>query len=154
MLSLYSRYAHKPHLELTEQTKYKYALKKVPGHSVYRGTIELKYPLESNPPYPHSSYRPQFIDGIMIDRVRLTIGVLPCPDAHLQPEEDEGGTPGEALRFFESKSIHCGSTTGPAKDYQKLMSAEASIASTGCWPDEPRVPGLPSHCELEDDAGR
>ena len=152
-LWVYSYFARLPRRNLPDQTEYTYALRRVdPG--VFRGKIEILAPLQSNPPYPSPTYRRSPIDGFWVDRIRLTFGVLPCAEADLRPSPDQEAPPGIIADFHETRQIHCGPARGPARDFQKLIGAEASIAWTGCWPDAPHAPGTPTWCEEEDDAGR
>jgi len=151
-LSLYSYFARLPRRNLPDQTEYVYSLRRVePG--VFRGKIEIPAPLETNPPYPSPTYRRSPIDGFWVDRIRLTLGVLHCPNADLRPPPDQEAPPGIISSFHESRQIHCGPAQGPARAFQKLISAEASISWTGCWPNAPHASGSPTWCE-EEDAGR
>jgi len=81
-----------------------------------------------------------------VERIRLTLGVLPCHNADLQPDANEATA--DIVRLHEGKRIECAPSSGTARELQKMLVAEANIAWTGCRP------AGAARCNEGDDAGR
>lgn len=122
VLAIYSYFVRKP----ITTDPYHYGLRKLEPGGVFRETIKLPAPLATNPPYPYPTYEPHRINGHWIDTVRLTLGVLPCPNADIQPDDTDG--PWTLIKgFYDGIFIKCGAAEGPAWDFQVLVSAEDRI---------------------------
>jgi len=141
-LSVYSYIA--PETRVQDNGRYPYVLRRLgPGES-FRGKIEIAGPLKFNPPYP----APQAIgypiiqypiDGFWIERIQLTLGVLPCSNLDLKTDA-EGNTRGISNR---RSGITCGAAHGRPIELQKLVTAERPIQFTGCWDNNPsHAPGV------------
>jgi hypothetical protein len=132
-LSVYSYIASETRVR--DQGPYPYVLRKLgPGES-FRGKIEIAGPLKFNPPFPAPPSNFQYpIDGFWIERIQLTLGVLPCPNLDLKVDS-QGNTRGISIRLLSV--ITCGTVRGKPIELQKLVTAERPIQFTGCWDSMP-----------------
>lgn len=143
-LSVYSYFAYVP--PDPDNYRYLYTLRRVEPGKTFRGTLEIAAPLKFNPPYPPPVFQPYPIDGFWVDRIRLTLGVLPCPNANLKVDSS-----GDVRGFDELTVIACGSSQREARSFQQLITVERGIQYTGCWPAGPGRPTTGS-CEQQEEA--